>query len=128
MNLKLTDQDIEQTWRALIARQPRVSGRQLRQALKAQFGTMGRTDRVFAIWRQLKEQHQRSTRDPPTAVERRLADAERAAAEARAAQQAAERRAELAEERERVHQERWANEIYELRAQVQRLTHPTLPT
>ncbi len=122
MNRKLTDQDIESTWRTLEAQFGRVGGRQLREELRARFGTPGRTDRVFSIWRTLSEQQRRAALEPSVAeLLRRMEAAEAIAKEALEAQVAAEARAALAESREMAHQDRWAHEIYELRQEVERL-------
>jgi hypothetical protein len=122
VNRKLTDQDIETTWRLLEAQYGRVSGRQLREALRRRFGTPGRTDRVFEMWRTLSERQRRAALEPPVAeLLKRMEAAEAAAAEALQAKAAAEARAELAESREVAHQDRWAHEIYELRQELERL-------
>lgn len=122
MNRKLTDHDIESTWRTLEAQFGRVGGRQLREELRARFGTPGRTDRVFSIWRTLSEQQRRAALEPSVAeLLRRMEAAEAIAKEALEAQVAAEARAALAESREMAHQDRWAHEIYELRQEVERL-------
>lgn len=127
VNRKLTDQDIEATWRTLDAEFGRVSGRRLREALRSRFGTPGRTDRVFAIWRSLSEQRRRAALDPPVVeLLRRMETAEAQAKEAMQAKAAAETRAELAESREIAHQDRWAHEIYELRQEVERLKQQRL--
>lgn len=123
MNRKLKDRDIETTWHALAAQSGPVSGRQLREALRVRFGTPGRTDRVFAIWRMLNEQQRRAALEPSVAeLLRRMERAEAMAQEAVAAKLAAEARADLAESREMAHQDRWAHEIYELRQEVERLS------
>jgi hypothetical protein len=122
VNRKLTDQDIESTWRTLEVEFGRVSGRQLREALRLRFGTPGRTDRVFGIWRTLSEKQRREALEPPVAeLLRRMEAAEVIATEALQAKAAAEARADLAESREIAHQDRWAHEIYELRQEVERL-------
>lgn len=127
MNRKLTDQDIESTWRTLEARFGRVSGRQLREALRARFGTPGRTDRVFGLWRILSEQQRRAALQPSVAeLLQRMEAAEALAREALQAKAAAEARADLAESREIAHQDRWAHEIYELRQEVERLKQQRL--
>jgi hypothetical protein len=127
VNRKLTDQDIEATWRALEGQFGTVSGRQLREALRVRFGTPGRTDRVFAIWRSLSEQQRRAALEPSVAeLLRRMELAEASAREALQAKAAAEARADLAESREMAHQDRWAHEIYELRQEVERLRQQRL--
>lgn len=91
----------------VLARESAPSGRALRRALRERYGAVGRTDRVYAIWRRL------------TAGESALSavtDAERHRWMVRIA--AAEERVRLAEEREIKHQDRWANELYELREQL----------
>jgi len=83
VNRKLTDQDIESTWRTLEVEFGRVSGRQLREALRLRFGTPGRTDRVFGIWRTLSEKQRREALEPPVAeLLRRMEAAEVIATEA----------------------------------------------
>jgi hypothetical protein len=127
MNRKLTDQDIEATWRALEAKAGPVSGRRLREALRERFGTPGKTDRVFAIWRNLSEARRREALEPSTAeLLARTEAAEARAAAAVQAKEAAEARADLAERREIAHQDRWAQEIYELRQEVERLKRQRL--
>jgi hypothetical protein len=127
VNRKLTDQDIEATWHALEAQFGSVSGRQLREALRIRFGTPGRTDRVFAIWRSLSERQRRAALEPSVAeLLRRMEIAEASAKEALQAKAAAEVRADLAESREIAHQDRWAHEIYELRQEVERLRQQRL--
>jgi hypothetical protein len=127
VNKKLTDQDIASTWHALEAQSGTVSGRQLREALRERFGTPGKTDRVFAIWRTLTEKRRRAALEPSTAeLLSRMEAAESMAAAAVLAKEAAEARAELAERREIAHQDRWAQEIYELRQEVERLKRQRL--
>ena len=105
--LKLTDNQIEMVCREVLAREAAPSGRLLRRALRERYGTVGRTDRVYALWRRLsvgEEGH-----SPVT-------DAERSRWKARIA--AAEQRAQLAEERETRHQDRWASEVHALREKL----------
>ena len=107
MPLKLTDGQIEMVCREVLAREVAPSGRILRRALRARYGVVGRTDRVYSVWRRLSfgENEQGPVRD-----------AERNRWTARLA--AAEERAHLAEEREIKHQDRWASEVYMLREQL----------
>jgi hypothetical protein len=118
MHRKLTTAQIEQTCRALAARNPHLSGRALRAELRERFGAVGRADRVFAIWRAVTGERPRSTgalHDPALMASAHLVE-ERA--------QAAEERANLAEERERAHQDHWASEIHALREQLRRVRQP----
>ena len=55
MNRKLTDQQIVSTFEALRRTGGTVSGRALRAALRAQFGAAGKTERVFSLYRSLRE-------------------------------------------------------------------------
>jgi hypothetical protein len=91
--------------------------------LRSRFGAVGKTERVFAIWREeCGARGSRSTGggtapgseatpSDMAELERRLRAAEAAAADNL-------KRAELAEYREQAHQERWAMEIDRLRQQV----------
>jgi hypothetical protein len=107
MPAKLTDGQIEMLCREVLSREAAPSGRFLRRALRERFGAVGRTDRVYAIWRRLTAGDNGVS--PVTDVERhrwmvRIA--------------AAEERVRLAEEREIKHQDRWANELHALREQL----------
>src|SRR5271155_4922645 len=107
MNQRLTEHRIRATCRELIAGRGRVSGRGLRRELRVRFGAVGKTARVFQIWRQ------EAVATPPgptvdvpndvVAIQRQLLAARAAAAENQA-------RAERAEFREQAHQEHWAQE------------------
>jgi len=97
------------TCRELMARHSNVSGRQFRRELKERFGAVGKTEKVFEVWRDETDKLQRAKAAAalPTDIaelQRRLAIAETTAAENLA-------RAELAEYRERAHQDHWAMEI-----------------
>jgi MoxR-like ATPase len=107
MALKLTDGQIELLCRELLARETLPSGRLLRRALRERYGAVGRTDRIYAIWRRLNRG------DTPLDA---VTDPERQRWIVRIA--AAEERARLAEEREIKHQDRWASELYALREQL----------
>ena len=118
MNRKLTDQQIVSTFEALSATGMPVSGRALRAALRAQFGAVGKTERVFALCRS------RRGPDEPASVRElhaRLEEAEEGRAAAEVAREQALQRVERSEAREMAHQDRWANEIYTLRQTVQQL-------
>jgi hypothetical protein len=83
--------------------------------LKRRYGAVGKTERVFAIWRQEVS----AAMLPPDIkdLERRLAAAELAAAQNLA-------RAEQAEYREQAHQDMWAMEIDRLRQAMNALKGP----
>lgn len=115
MNLRLTDQHIRGTCRELMVGTRRASGRAVRRALRDRFGAVGKTARVFQIWR---EEAARFASSAATEVavdtaemRQRLRVAEAAAAENQA-------RAERAEYREQAHQESWAMEIDRLRERL----------
>ena len=122
VNRKLTDPQIQSTCRALLNSGARVTGRALRRELKLRFGAGGNTDRVFLAWRTLT-QARTGVGESETLIELRhqVAEAHRVAAAAEVARAEAVRRAVLAEAREIAHQDKWAYEIYDLRAEVQRL-------
>jgi hypothetical protein len=107
MPAKLTDAQIEMLCRDVLAREKAPSGRFLRRALRERYGAVGRTDRVYAIWRRLTIGE--NALGPVT-------DADRHRWMVRIA--AAEDRARLAEEREIKHQDRWAGELHALREQL----------
>jgi hypothetical protein len=118
MNRRLSESRIRGTCRELLGKTGRVSGRALCAELRTRFGAVGKTERVFAIWRQ--EMSAKAERGAPkvTAIpadvvelERRLKAAEAAAAESL-------KRAELAEYREQAHQEYWALEVDRLRQRL----------
>jgi hypothetical protein len=116
MNQLLTDRAIRLTCRELLSTNARVTGRQLRRTLKDRFDSIGKTERVFKIWREevaAIEEEGRAPSVPPDTAEllRRLTAAEAAAAENRS-------RAERAELREQAHQDRWAAEVDQLRQAV----------
>lgn len=125
MNRRLSEGKIRATCRDLLAEPGRrVSGRALCAELRTRFSAVGKTERVFAIWREemtaKAERDAARTRKAPTpAVPSEMADLERRlkAAEAAAAENL--KRAELAEYREQAHQERWALEVDRLRQQLQ---------
>ncbi len=106
MNTRLTETLIRRVCAELMARDQKVSGRQLRRELLDRFGAVGKTERVFAVWRE-EAQKVRLAAEQPTDIrelQKRLIVAEAAAAQNLA-------RAELAEYRERAHQDHWAMEI-----------------
>ena len=115
MNLRLTEHRIRSTCRELMNGEARVSGRAVRRELRDRFGAVGKTARVFQIWRQevqaLGVEPASDGATDTAQMQRRLLAAEAAAAETQV-------RAERAEFRERAHQDKWAMEIDGLRAQL----------
>ena len=117
MNQRLSDQRIRSTCRELIGARRRVSGRGLCAELRRRFGAVGKTERVFAIWREEVAKAAAPVADAKLGQEiaelrRRVVAAEAAAAENLA-------RAERAELREEAHQEKWALEVDRLRRELQ---------
>jgi Plasmid replication region DNA-binding N-term len=117
MNRRLSEFQIRTTCRELIARDANLSGRQLRRELKDRFGAVGKTERVFDLWRDETQKTHIAIAAAalPTDVaelQRRLRTAEATAAENL-------KRAELAEYRERTHQDHWAMEIDRLKQQLE---------
>jgi hypothetical protein len=124
MNRKLSDAQILSTGEELVRRDPSISGRGLRAELRRRYGCAGKTDRVFAVWRMLRARCE-AVSLPSTGDERswqaRLQAAEERAATAELARQQAEERALRSESREIAHQDKWANEIHDLRIEVEQL-------
>src|SRR5271154_4522129 len=98
MNLQLSEQRIRATCRELLRKNSAVSGRRLCAELSKRFGAVGKTERVFAIWRE--EVAAAAVPADLAELRVRLLAAETAAAENLA-------RAERAEYREQAHQEKW---------------------
>ncbi len=109
MNLRLTDQRIRATCRELLRTRGAVSGRQLCAELRERFGAVGKTERVFRIWRE--ELVAAAVPADLAELQTRLAAAEAAAVENLA-------RAERAEYREQAHQDKWAGEVDRLRQEL----------
>ena len=117
MNRRLSDLQIRSTCRALLRNNLYISGRQLRRELQNRFDAVGKTERVFQIWREAMAEQTRATvlSALPTDVaelQRRLQAAETQAA-------ANLKRAELAEYREQAHQDHWSLEIDKLRQELE---------
>jgi hypothetical protein len=117
MNRRLTDFQIRSTCRALLKGRTTISGRQLRRELHGRFGAVGKTERVFQVWREAMAEQTRAAviGALPTDVaelQRRLTQAETEAA-------ANLKRAELAEYREQAHQDHWALKLDELRRELE---------
>ena len=113
MNRRLADHRIRSTCRELLASGARLTGRGLRRELRDRYGAVGKTARVFQIWREESAASQATPAVPADVAQmaERLHAAETAAATASA-------RAERAEMREEAHQTRWAMEIDGLRQQL----------
>jgi hypothetical protein len=124
MNRRLSEGRIRSTCRELLATTSgTVSGRALCAELRTRFGAVGKTERVFAIWREEVAARTQAAAVPVDVAElkRRLATAEAAAAENL-------KRAELAEYREQAHQDRWGMEVDRLRQEVAALRGRRLTT
>ena len=114
MNQQLSTAQIRGTCRDLLRENDKSSGRALRRELKRRFGAVGKTERIFGIWREERTRLQVAQAPGPSDAEqlaRKLAEAETRAAGMQA-------RAELAEYREEAHQERWAAEVDQLRQRL----------
>lgn len=112
MNRRLAEYRIRETCRELLARGAAPSGRALRRELQTRFGAVGKTERVFQIWREeCAVTHSPALTGDARELTERLHAAETAAAQAMA-------RAERAELREEAHQTHWALEIDRLREQL----------
>ena len=121
MNLQLSEARIRATCRELLKQQQKTSGRALCQELRARFGAVGKTTRVFQIWRE--ETAALAAADLPdelAGLKQQLKAAQATAAEYL-------KRAELAEFREQAHQDHWAVEVDRLRQEVAALRGPTRP-
>ena len=120
MYRKLTDAQITATYAALQAAGRPTSGRALRAELRLRYGASGKTGRVFALCRALRTPQQ--VVDPSLRVlNEQLAAAQRQQAGAERERDLAVARAERSELREISHQDRWANEIHQLRQTVTEL-------
>lgn len=117
MNRRLSEFQIRTTCRTLLAHDANLTGRQLRRELKARFGAVGKTARVFELWREETQHVQVAT--AAAALPTDIAELHRRlkAAEATATENL--KRAELAEYRERAHQDHWAVEIDRLKQQLE---------
>jgi hypothetical protein len=113
MNERLAEHRIRSTCRELLLAGGRLTGRGLRRELQARYGAVGKTARVFQIWREEAAANRALPAVPPDVAQmaQRLREAETAAAEMRA-------RAERAELREEAHQAHWALQIDQLREQL----------
>ncbi len=106
-----SDADLAALIAELSARGGKPTGTALRRELKSRFGTRCGTQRIYRLL---------NSPSSPAASDTRQEPSERIAALA-AERDAALARAELSEFRERAHQDKWANEIHDLRQEVARL-------
>jgi hypothetical protein len=122
MNLQLSEERIRATCRDLNEKHGQVSGRRLAQELRARFGAVGKTTRIFRIWREECAPALSRPQLPGDVLllQRRVIAAEAAAAEYL-------KRAELAEFREQAHQDHWAREVDRLRLELASLKGTTKP-
>ena len=119
MNQKLTDQQIGQTVEAMRCAGQKITGRALRAALRERYGVVGKTGRLVAACRGLRN----SVPDASlvTELQQQLQDAKLHRMAALEERDRALARAERAEARETAHQDRWATEIHSLRESVEQL-------
>jgi hypothetical protein len=117
MNRRLSEFQIRTTCREMITRDPNLSGRQLRRELKDRFGAVGKTARVFDLWREETEKIQIAVAAAVLPADVAELQRQLRIAEATAAENL--KRAELAEYRERAHQDHWALEIDRLKQQLE---------
>jgi DNA repair exonuclease SbcCD ATPase subunit len=119
MNRRLSEFQIRSTCRALLKGGRVISGRQLRRELNERFGAVGKTDRVFQIWRE--EARTAAQAAALNALPTDVAELQRRLRSAETESAANLKRAELAEYREQAHQDYWAVEIDKLRQELQTL-------
>jgi hypothetical protein len=124
MNLQLSDQRIRATCRELVKNHGSVSGRQLSEELRRRFGAVGKTLRVFRIWR---EECGLGSATAPLRLPADLALLQKRVEVAEALANEYLKRAELAEFRERAHQDHWAAEVDRLRQEVATLSGKSKP-
>jgi hypothetical protein len=128
MNLQLSDERIRSTCRELVKKHGSVSGRGLCEELRRRFGAVGKTMRVFRIWR---EECVPALAPVPASGSLHLpADMVLLQRQVEAAEALAQeylQRAELAEFRERAHQDHWAMEIDRLRQEIAALSGKAKP-
>jgi hypothetical protein len=117
MNRRLSEFQIRTTCRELVLRDSNLSGRQLRRELKDRFGSAGKTERVFQVWREETQALQKA--DAPSNLPIDVAELQRRLQAAEAAAAESLQRAEVAEYRERAHQDHWAMEIDRLKQRLE---------
>jgi hypothetical protein len=113
MNRKLTDEQISAAFDSLRNAGQGVSVRALRAALRERYGAAGKTARVYALCRNLRQ--------PPVPEQPLIEDLRRQLLLAEQGLSAAIGRAQRSEARELAHQDRWAAEIHTLREAVEQL-------
>jgi len=118
MNLVLTEGQIRNVCREIMAARGNVSARALKNELRTRYGAVGRASRVFKIWQEvcaIPAIEVAAASVPATEVPKELNDLRRRVviSEKAAAENLA--RAERAELREQAHQDYWALEIDRLR-------------
>ena len=118
MNYKLTQDRIRGTCRELLAQHGTVSGRRLRRELRERFGAVGKTARIFRIWREETTGPATSPTQAGAGATPQQAELSESLALAAAEARTNRERAELAEFRERAHQDHWALEVDRLREQL----------
>jgi hypothetical protein len=117
MNRRLTESQIRRLCAEMLARDPNLSGRTLRRELLDRFGAVGKTERVFAVWREEARRVRLVAESRSLPADIRELQERLKLAEAAAAQNLA--RAELAEYRERAHQDHWALEIDRVKRELE---------
>jgi hypothetical protein len=117
MNTRLTETQIRRVCVELLALDPNVSGRKLRRELLDRFGAVGKTERVFEVWREEARKARLDAETNSLPADIRELQERLKLAEAAAAQNLA--RAELAEYRERAHQDHWALEIDRVKRELE---------
>jgi hypothetical protein len=108
--VKISDAEVLRVIAEVRQRDRVVRGTTIRDELRRRLGVRGGTQRIYRL-----------LSEPSAATARADSGGDARVAELEAALAAALHRAELAEHRERAHQDKWANELYELRHEVQGL-------
>ena len=122
MNLKLSEAQITALCRELMSQTPELTGRALRAELSRRYGSVGKKDRVYALWRSLRLSPTAAAVIPTGTgdLTQQLADARQQIDRLEASLADMERRALRSETREQLHQDRWAREIHVLREALKR--------
>ena len=116
MNRLLSEHSIRAVCVELQSAGSPVTGRQLRRALKERYGAVGKTERVFRIWREVIAAR---VVPKPAPVAEPAPEGWKEELDALAATAEQYRlRAERAEYREEAHQNKWAMEVDQLRQAV----------
>ena len=117
MHKRLTDFQIRAVCAELLARDASASGREVRRTLFDRFGSVGKTERVFAVWREEMRKARFAAEAQSLPAEVYELQERLKLAQAKAAANLA--RAELAEYRERAHQDHWALEIDRVKRELE---------